>query len=162
MIIKNVYRESFPAVRLIGRRYSGEENFKKLWEKSFREGLFGPLEALPQLEGHDGGYIGAMRIADGMLEYWIGLFLPAGTAVPEGYDFADIDAMDFAVFWRYGSDQTGELYGLEAHNECLAQFPEHGFLRREDDWCFERYNCPRFTEPDAEGKVILDYGISIF
>jgi hypothetical protein len=27
-------------------------------------------------------------------------------------------------------------------------------------WCaFERYNCPRFTEPDENGDVILDYGI---
>lgn len=30
-----------------------------------------------------------------------------------------------------------------------------------DDWCFERYSCPRFTTPDAEGSVILDYGISV-
>ena len=29
------------------------------------------------------------------------------------------------------------------------------------DWCFERYNCPRFTSPDEAGNVILDYGISI-
>ena len=36
-----------------------------------------------------------------------------------------------------------------------------GFKRKEDDWCFERYNCPRFTTPDEEGNVILDYGISI-
>ena len=31
----------------------------------------------------------------------------------------------------------------------------------ENDWCFERYNCPRFTSPDNNGNIILDYGISI-
>lgn len=162
MDVKRIYRESFPAVRLIGRRYSGEENFRVLREEWYRGGLFAPLEALPQLKGHDSGLIGAKRIAEnGGLEYWIGLFLPAGTQVPEGYDFVDIEAMDYAVFWLHGDDQSGELFGLETHNRCLEQFPANHFVRREDDWCFERYNCPRFTEPDAEGRVILDYGISI-
>ena len=23
-------------------------------------------------------------------------------------------------------------------------------------WCFERYVCPRFTDPDEQGNVILD------
>ena len=55
MDVKRIYRESFPAVRLIGRRYSGEENFRVLREEWFRGGLFAPLEALPQLEGHDSG-----------------------------------------------------------------------------------------------------------
>jgi hypothetical protein len=31
----------------------------------------------------------------------------------------------------------------------------------QNDWCFERYNCPRYTMPDNNGNVILDYGISI-
>ena len=103
----------------------------------------------------------SLRIVNGELEYWVGMFLPAGTAVPEGYEYADIEAMDFAVFWRYGKEDGEEMYGLEAHNRCLELFAEHGWERREDDWCFERYNCPRFTEPDEEGNVILDYGISI-
>ena len=36
-----------------------------------------------------------------------------------------------------------------------------GMTRFEDNWCFERYQCPRFTAPDENGNVILDYGISI-
>ena len=47
------------------------------------------------------------------------------------------------------------------HNLCLEKLKSLGFKRKEDDWCFERYNCPRFTTPDEEGNVILDYGISI-
>ena len=33
--------------------------------------------------------------------------------------------------------------------------------RKENDWCFERYNCPRYTTPDENGNVILDYAVSI-
>lgn len=43
----------------------------------------------------------------------------------------------------------------------LNELKALGLKRKEDDWCFERYNCPRFTMPDENGNVILDYGISI-
>ena len=67
----------------------------------------------------------------------------------------------YAVLWRRGDEHNGELYGLEAHNLCLEVLRRKGWVRVEDDWCFERYSCPRFTTPDEEGCVILDYGISI-
>ena len=44
---------------------------------------------------------------------------------------------------------------------CLEALRAAGFARKGDDWCFERYNCPRYTTPDGEGNVILDYGISV-
>ena len=50
---------------------------------------------------------------------------------------------------------------MEAHNLCLEELRRNGWVRREDDWCFERYNWPRFTTPDEQGRVILDYGISV-
>lgn len=56
---------------------------------------------------------------------------------------------------------SGEPYTMDPHNMCLEELKTHGFLRKEDDWCFERYNCPRFTTPDENGNVILDYGIAI-
>ena len=34
-------------------------------------------------------------------------------------------------------------------------------MLRQGDWCFERYNCPRFTTSDAQGCVTLDYGIAV-
>jgi hypothetical protein len=50
---------------------------------------------------------------------------------------------------------------METHDMCLEELKALGYKRKEDDWCFERYNCPRFTTPDEKGNVILDYGISI-
>ena len=50
---------------------------------------------------------------------------------------------------------------MEAHRLCLDELTRHGWTRVEDGWCFERYNCPRFPPPDADGRVILDYGFSV-
>ena len=83
------------------------------------------------------------------------------SVVVVGYEFVDISPRRYAVLWKRGDEYNGELYGLEAHNLCLEELQRNGWVRREDDWCFERYNCPRFTTPDAEGRVILDYGISV-
>ena len=103
----------------------------------------------------------AMRVVNGELEYWIGFFCPADTEVPGGYEAVDISPRRYAVLWRRGDEHNGEIYGLEAHNLCLEELKRSGWVRREDDWCFERYNCPRFTTPDDQGRVILDYGISV-
>ena len=66
--------------------------------------------------------------------------------------------------------------GSSKYSDCRSFYAENGVFafqsedekeknnerkRKEDDWCFERYNCPRFTTPDEKGNVILDYGISI-
>ena len=56
---------------------------------------------------------------------------------------------------------SSEFYTMDAHNMCIEKLKEKNMKRKEDDWCFERYNCPRFTTPDNEGNVILDYGISV-
>ena len=103
----------------------------------------------------------AMRVVDGELEYWIGFFCPADVDAPEGYEAVDIGLRKYAVLWKRGDEHNGELYVLDAHNLCLDELKRNKWVRREDDWCFERYNCPRFTTPDAEGRVILDYGISV-
>jgi len=36
-----------------------------------------------------------------------------------------------------------------------------GYTNNDMTWCMELYNCPRFTEPDAQGNIILDYYIPI-
>lgn len=79
--------------------------------------------------------------------------------VPEGYEFVDISPRRFFVCWQKGREN--ELYGLENHNRCRKELEAQGYVRREDDWCMERYNCPRFTTPDEAGNVILDYAISV-
>ena len=162
MEIVNIERESSPAVRFIGRKYPVGTNYGAMWGQWFGTGLFEPLEALGNLApiGQD-SYCGAMHIVNGELEYWIGLFFEPGVEAPEGYESVDLPALDFAVCYIKDKPESPDLFGLASHNRCLEAMTAQGFTRKEDDWCFERYQCPRYTTPDAEGNVILDYAIAI-
>lgn len=159
-IIK-VYREIFPSLRLIGKRYidsdRGENGgFSNKWDEWFQKGCFKPLEELGGLPENEDAYLGCMRCSD-KFEYWIGMFFPEGTPVPEGYEYADIPSGDIGTCWIYGRDDNGEIYGEEPYNMSMSKIEEAGWKVAENSWVFERYNCPRFTTPDEKGKVILDY-----
>lgn len=138
-------------------------SFSHKWAEWFSQGLFAPLEQAPRdPDGFlDGSYVGAMRMADGGFEYWIGMFLPQDAPVPEGYEHMDLPEETCALFWIYGSESSGELYGMSAEALCQAELDRRGWVRKDAGWHFERYNCPRFTTPDAQGNVILDYGVPL-
>ena len=155
--ILEIKKESCPASRFIGKKYIDFPNWGEWWEN----GWFEALEQLPWLPINDSGYIGAVHIVSGKPEYWIGMFFPAETAVPNGFDCIEVGPTDYAVCYLYAKDMDPELHSMDTHNACLDALKAVGFQRKEDDWCFERYNCPRFTTPDALGNIILDYAISV-
>jgi hypothetical protein len=95
-------------------------------------------------------------------EYWIGIFYPENTPVPDGFDYVDFTASDLGTCWIYGKENGDNIYGM--HEECAKKMDENGFHIQDDFgrgkgeyWFFERYGCPRFTTPDENGKIILDY-----
>lgn len=155
--ILEVKRERFPAARLIGKKYEHGPNWGEWWQNDW----FSVLEQKERLPMNGDAYIGAVHIVDGMPEYWIGMFFPVDTEAPEGFDFVDMEALEYAVCYLYDKEGSGDFYSMETHEMCLEELKSLGLKRKEDDWCFERYNCPRFTTPDEAGNVILDYGISI-
>ncbi len=155
--IIDIKTESSPACRLIGRKYDSSPNWGEWWENNW----FAALEGMPSLPINGDAYIGAVHIVDGTPEYWIGMLFPCDTSVPVGFEYVDIEPLDYAVCYLYAKEGSGDFYTMETHEMCLAQLNGHGMKRKEDDWCFERYNCPRFTSPDEHGNVILDYLISI-
>ena len=155
--ILEVKKESFPASRFIGKKYTQSPNWGEWWENDW----FSVLEKNERLSVNGDAYIGAVHIVDGMPEYWIGMFFPVNTEVSEGFDFVDIDSLDYAVCYLQDKEGSGDFYTMKTHNLCLEKLKSLEFKRKEDDWCFERYNCPRYTMPDNNGNVILDYGISI-
>ncbi len=159
-IIK-VYRESFPSLRLIGKRYTDKDrdafgSFSNKWNEWFEKGYFKTLEELGSLPENEGAYLGCMRCAD-EFEYWIGMFFPEQTPVPEGYMYVDTPSGDIGTCWIYGRADNGEVFGEKPHDMCLTKIKDEGWQVAKDAWFFERYNCPRFTTPDENGKVILDY-----
>lgn len=162
--ITKVYKEHVPPARLIGKRYSNEDrnalgSFADQWQAWFANGWFeeiGKLGALPETEGSS---YGMMRMTGNQFEYWIGMLFPHDTEVPEGFSHADIAEGDVGTCWIYGNADSGEIYGIEPHNLCMAKFDEQGWQMDENAWFFERYHHPRFTTPDEKGNVVLDYGV---
>lgn len=165
-IIK-VYKEQLPLLRFIGKCYTNADRkggFGHKWEEWFGNGWFAALERLGELKDIENGYLGLMRCGsdfENTFEYWIGMFLPINTPVPAGFDYIDLAESDVAVAWIKGKENDG-LYGM--HDACISKFQEHSmgnFMSDEKnrECFFERYNCPRFTDPDEEGNVVLDYGI---
>ena len=164
--IINTYRQSAGASRFIGKKYGDEDRvnggFSEQWCQWFADGLFEIVEK--QKEGNvgevcedDGAYIGLMRWKCGEpFEYWIGIFMPENTTIPDGFDFIDFPKKELGVCWVYGKDN--EVYMQEEN--CAAKLKEEGFELAVDEkgarWFFERYGCPRFTTPDEKGNVILD------
>ena len=155
--ILEIKRETCPATRLIGKKYVNGPNWNEWWENNW----FAALETMKPLPFNADAYIGAVHIVNGMPEHWIGMFFPVNTEVPEGFEYVDIEPLDNAECYLYGKENSNEFYAMDTHTMCLKALNDHGLKRKEDDWCFERCNCPRFTTPDEKGNIILDYGISI-
>lgn len=162
MEIIRIEREDAPALRFIGRRYGADANYGAAWGQWWGNGWFEPLD---RLEGraaiNQDSYCAAKRIVNGNLEYWIGMFFEPATEAPEGYESVEMSPLSYAVCYLRDKEGSSELTSFEAHNRCLEEMARQGYARKEDDWCFERYQCPRYTTPDEEGKIILDYGIAI-
>ena len=171
--VLKTYRQSVPATRFIGKKFGDEDRidghggFGKQWDDWFKLGWCEQLEAHgPKADFEDSdAYIGLMRIKEGNdyekaepFQYWVGMFFPEGTQVPEGFDFVDFPASDLGIGWLYGKDSY--IFGKEGL--VFDGFKKQGIKvipdREGAHWFFERYACPRYTEPDKKGKKILDIG----
>lgn len=164
--IINVYRQSIPAMRFIGKKYGDSDRvdggFGAKWGEWFGNGWFTAIEkqigiSVKEIYEDGDAYIGLMRGKDGEpFEYWIGMFTPEDTPVPEGFGHVDFPESELGVCWVYGKD--GEVYAKE--DKCAAKLGEKGYKIISDEkgawWFFERYGCPRFTTPDSQGNIILD------
>lgn len=160
--IKRIYRQSLPAIKLVGKSYGEEEKingtFACKWAEWFQNDWFSPLRIPDTAEpfADCDAYIGLSRCKEGEpYRYWIGVFLPVDFAVPAGYDSVTLDAGEIGVAWIYGKEP--DIYTFC----CLDRLKEaENFEWTADEngvkWCFERYVCPRFTVPDEKGNVILD------
>ena len=163
--ITKVYTERVPALRFIGKKY-GDENrvnggYGKQWGEWFTNGWFDVLEnhiKSPNETCADGGaYLGYMRHKDGEpFQYWIGMFAPAETEVPEGFAHIDVPAGTLGVAWLYGKES--ELYHKETKCYEKLTVAGHKVITHYNGahWFFERYVCPRFTTPDENGNVTID------
>jgi predicted transcriptional regulator YdeE len=159
--------KDFPAVLLIGKelRYSmellmkGENRIPAFWDACFADGTFTRLEG--QKDGiFDDAYVGVMLDwgkGDGDFSYVCGMLMKDGADVPDGYISRVLPASKVAVGWIKGTDTMD--VSSAAHVLTERKLKEEGRTSDKMAWCMELYNCPRFTTPDADGKIILDYYI---
>jgi predicted transcriptional regulator YdeE len=151
-------RITSPPVRFIGKRYDSYPNWNDFWEHNW----FDEIEKSgTPADVNDNSYCVLTGAVNGRLEYYLGEFFKEDTPVPEGFDYADIPAFEAALFFIKG--KTVECYMLAGDVEALSTEIEHNgmtLMSESRRWLsFERDNCPRWTDPDADGNQILDYGI---
>lgn len=151
-----IEQEICPAAKLIGKKYDTPN-----WGEWWQNGWFEQLEVLPVLPFNGDSYIGASRSVNGKTECWIGMLFPENSPVPHGFDSVDMPQTAYAVCYLYGSETGGELYSSQTKQMCLLAVQQNVCQPDETGWRLERYNCPRFTSPDENGMVILDFCVSI-
>lgn len=171
-IIKS-YKQSLPAVQLIGKKYGDADRvdgmFGYYWKQWMDNGWFqtiedaaGGRESLQSLYEDGTAALGFMRYKEGApFEYWIGMFAPSNTQVPEGFDSLELGASNVGICWYFGTED--EIYGKEhlAMERIQAEGMElqpdaQGYLN-----FFERYHQERFVKQDENEHVILDIGFVV-
>lgn len=158
-IIK-VFREKVPAMRFIGKKYpdyaAWGEWFSNAWFDVVENSMGGTDKIIGAWE-NGGAYIGLeCRRRGGLLEYWIGMFTPENTKVPEGFAYMDFPEASLGTCWIYGREE--DVHGTAG--ECREAVRKAGMeIAADNDFeiSFENCLCPRFTTPDEKGNVILDY-----
>lgn len=172
--ITNCYKEAFPKSRFVGIKYKNSDRVNGMygyyWEEWHKTGKFQVLEQLltdefisSYAEARD--YIGLMRHKDGAdqdyFEYWIGMYLPENTPVPEGYDYIDFSYDSVGICWVQGAEHTVFMHEGECYHKLVDSKIE---VKSEADgglYFFERYHCRRFTTPAENGEIILDIGFFV-
>lgn len=147
--------ELLPSLRFIGKRYSGNESLHIKWKLWLTNNWFNYLKDLNT--PFEWRYIGAKRIVNGALEYWIGMFFYQNTNVPHGFEYFDTKDTKLANFLLYGYDRI--VTSFETHNLCLDKLVENNMVRSEDNWCFEYYDFD--SSFITEKNLTIEYKISI-
>ena len=158
-IIK-VFRENIPTMRFIGKKYDNFGHWGEWWQNGWfdlLEQAMGGTDKILSIWENGGGYIGVERRAEGEpFEYYIGMLTPENTPVPDGFVSIDFKDLSLGTCWIYGKEN--EVHDTSA---CKQKLAENGMEIWQDQngavWSFENCLCPRYTTPDENGNVILDY-----
>lgn len=160
--IVKCYAQKLSPCRFVGKKYGNGDRknggFGHLWDEWTANDLFKPLAALPQLENYEdaGSHVSYMRAkGDEPFEYYIGMLLPESTPAPEGYMHFDINAATLGVCWVKGTEPDIYMLG----DECEERLEKEGYSVEYPGGAWismERYVCPRNTQPDADGNIIVD------
>lgn len=138
----------------------GENNpLGGFWGKCMSDGTFNEL-AKQNVYSND--YVGLMvdwDAGDGYFVYICGMLLKDDVTPGSEYTVRELGSTKIAVSWVQGTD-TADVC-MNAHNITAEALKEKGIDIETIGWCMEVYNHPRYTTPDANGEIILDYYVPI-
>jgi len=160
--IKNVAEQKLPALRFIGRKCveaAGTKDAFKLLDKWQLNDWFADIEKQSDKDPksfYEGGnaYINLVRKnADGLYEHWMGMFMPEGTEVPQWYEAIDFPSSTLAVCSVYGKKDEID----DCDTVCRDKLTEEGFVLKNDQWYFRRFNWRKYFAVDTYGKRTVEY-----
>lgn len=141
------------------KHMQGDNRIPAFWEACFANETFSTIEKQVDYV-YDPAYIGIMMDwdkGDDDFSYICGMLMKEGVTIPEGFIIRDIEPTKVAIGWIQGKD-TADVCS-NAHNQTIQVLNSEGYNCDKMKWCMELYNCPRFTTPDENGEIILDYYI---
>ena len=136
----------------------------ELWARCFADGTLATLEALADFI-HNPAYVGYMDTNNGAWKggegrYICGMMMKPGVSVPDGFAAQTLKPAKVAVGWIKGKKNNEAAIYANAHDFTEKAILEKGLKPwGGHDWCMEVYTCPRFTTPDENGDIIVDYWI---
>jgi len=166
--VKKVFKQELPALRFIGTKCfetTAAVNVLNMLDSWKLNGWFDVIEKQSNIDYKtffEGGgsfkegdaYINLVRKkGNDICEHWMGMFMPAGTEVPQGYDMIDFPKTSIGASRVYG--KRNEIVNYET--ECRNKLTEEGFALGDTQWFFRRFNWRGFFEEDVYGKRLLDY-----
>ena len=158
-----------PKVYLVGKEakfnievHNKDDNsISAFWDKCFAEGTFSVLEK-QQDYVYQPAYVGTCIYWDmgcDTFTYICGMLFKEGVTVPEGYVVREIGGEKIGMCWIKGKD-TADVC-RNAHDITLLAIKNNGLCPNQMKWSMQLFTNPRFTIPDANGEVILDYYIPL-
>ena len=171
--IINVYKQDMGATKFIGIKYNnanrinGKFEVKPKWNEWFQNGWFESIQMKINKNPNDtfisdSFFIGLLRNKPGEpFQYWIGMFTPEKTEIPEGFTFINFPKSELIVCQIYGSIEHVYLNkSIDIFNQCNERLKKEGLnhVHDKNDVCytFERYESKKSIIPDEKGNIILE------
>jgi len=164
--IKKTFKQELPALRFIGKKYIGEPKPEKIYDLLVNwqvKNKFDEIEKQTAVDyktfiEYGNAYISLVkRNEDGLLEHWMGMFVPEKTNIPQGFSAIDFPKLTIGVCSVYGKRSEVINYEAESRNKLLEEGFKIDNSNLNNQFYFRRFNWHRFFEDDMYGKRLLDY-----
>lgn len=158
-----------PKVYLVGKetKYNiqthiqGDNRIPAFWDKCLADGTFKELEKQAELL-YEPGYVGSSinwEMGYGKFSYVCGMLFKEGVIVPEGYVMHEIGEVRVGKCWIKGKDSEDVL--SNAHTLTMQAIRDQKLCPNQLKWSMQLINGQRFSIPDENGEIILDYYIAL-